>query len=570
MLASYHEHQDASFLQDIATIYPNSSEGTENHTTSVSAVQASYYMLDGLRSQKVLPVPELAGCRWEATEKGLLLYTQNSGISFSKISFSGRDGLPIDKLNCVVQARDGTIWVGGVQGAARLRHGKWRYFAGKRWLPTDCVNSITVDEQNRAWISTDAGLSSIESVRMTLTEKASHYEQITAARHNRDGFVTECLLTVSGETESFLYEASDNDGLWTALYLCAESFRWAVTQDEDARNLARRSMRALLDLVRYTGIQGFPARAMMRRYERAMQSEPLANWISSPVDPDVLYKGDTSSDELDGHYLAWYVYSALAADEAERKEIAETCRAVTNHLLDNNYTLVGQSGKRTSWGVWTPEVLNNDPNWLADRGLNSLEMLSHLRVAMHLCPSPRFENAYRELIEQHHYAVNTIRQKMLPPEADFNHSDDELAACAYYPLLQLEDRPELRALYLASLERTYQCLRPQRSPFHNVLYGALTGRVCDRDSSVEWLQEAPFDLRDWTMRNSQRIDITFSTELDRFGLRQLERPLPPSEIGVMKWNRNPYLADWEEEGMREMDGAFWLLPYWMGRYHKIF
>ena len=66
-------------------------------------------------------------------------------------------------------------------------------------------------------------------------QKPTHYEQITQARHNRDGWVTECLLTNPGDVDSFLHEASDNDGLWTALYLCAECFRYAVTKEEEAR-----------------------------------------------------------------------------------------------------------------------------------------------------------------------------------------------------------------------------------------------------------------------------------------------------------------------------------------------
>jgi hypothetical protein len=71
------------------------------------------------------------------------------------------------------------------------------------------------------------------------------------------------------------------------------------------------------------------------------------------------------------------------------------------------------------------------------------------------------------------------------------------------------------------------------------------------------------------MRNSDRKDVQFMPDVDRFGKRQLLRPLSPGEIGSMKWNTNPYLADWEGEGAREMDGAFWLLPYWMGRYYGV-
>ena len=60
------------------------------------------------------------------------------------------------------------------------------------------------------------------------------------------------------------YQASDNDGLWTALTVVAESFRYAVTGEEQAQQLARKSMRALLELVYKSGAPGFPARAIAR------------------------------------------------------------------------------------------------------------------------------------------------------------------------------------------------------------------------------------------------------------------------------------------------------------------
>jgi hypothetical protein len=35
----------------------------------------------------------------------------------------------------------------------------------------------------------------------------------------------------------------------------------------------------------------------------------------------------------------------------------------------------------------------------------------------------------------------------------------------------------------------------------------------------------------------------------------------------MKWNGNPFRLDGGGGGRGEDDGAFFLLPYWLGRYH---
>lgn len=502
---------------------------------------------------------------WAATARGLNYYTQNTWLEIT-----GENGLPVLDLRCLALGEDGALWIGSACGVIRLLEGRWRYYAGRRWLPSDAVNAIAIDTEGSAWIATERGIARIAFPRMTFVEKAAHYEQITAQRHNRDGYVTDCRLTPSGDYTGFVYEASDNDGLWTALYLCAESFRYAVTRDSEARALAAKSLHALRELVRVTGIPGFPARALLRRGERVIQSDPGPNWYPSPVEPDILYKNDTSSDEVDGHYLAWYVYSELVADADEKAAIAATCRAVTNHILDHDYTLVGPTGKRTRWGVWPPESLNRDPDWAEERGLNSLEILSHLKVAIHLCGDARFREAYRDLGEREHYALNTILQKRLPPTGENNHSDDELAACAYYPLLQLERDPTLRSLYLLSLERTQAILRPERSPFHNVIYGTCTGQPCDAEAAAQWLRDAPWDLRTWGMNNSQRADVTLDPFPGRHGERQLTHVLPPGETRVAKWNHNPYAADRPGDGSGEEDGTFWLLPYWMGRYHGIF
>lgn len=530
----------------------------------VSPHSAGQNVSDRLLDPDIRALAADADGLWIGTAHGLNYYVGDAWFAFT-----GEDGLPLLDITHLAVGGDGVLWIGTPAGAIRFHAGQWRTYAGRRWLPDDAVTGLQI-EANGCWICTATGAAHIACVPMTFPQKATHYERITAARHNRRGYVTACRLPRAGDLESFLCEASDNDGLWTSLYICAESFRYAVTGEAEARELAVRSLHALLDLVRVTGIPGFPARALIRAGERVLQSDPGPNWLPSPVEPDVLYKNDTSSDELAGHYLAWYVCSTLAADAEERAAIAAACRAVTDHILDHHYTLVGPSGKRTTWGVWSPEVLNDDPDWAAERGLNSLEILSHLKVAAHLCGDDRFAEAYRSLIVRHGYALNTVRQKILPPAGENNHSDDELAACAYYPLLMLEKDPFLRRLYLLSLERTHAILRPEKSPFYNFLYGALTGgKDCDAGSAVEWLRDAPWDLRHWTVQNSHRADIRHDPAPGRFGEKQGLQVLSPRERQVTKWNQNPYALDGGGDGMGEEDGAFWLLPYWMGRYHGL-
>jgi hypothetical protein len=79
----------------------------------------------------------------------------------------------------------------------------------------------------------------------------------------------------------------------------------------------------------------------------------------------------------------------------------------------------------------------------------------------------------------------------------------------------------------------------------------------------------PMDLITWTVTNSHRLDVPKDSSGDRFNRAQSLVVLPYDELPVMKWNGNPYRLDGGDGGRHEDDGAFFLLPYWMGRYHKL-
>jgi hypothetical protein len=151
-----------------------------------------------------------------------------------------------------------------------------------------------------------------------------------------------------------------------------------------------------------------------------------------------------------------------------------------------------------------------------------------------------------------------------------NHSDDELAFLSYYPLLRYEDDPALLEVYRQSLERSWQIERPERNPLWNFIYAAGTGVAeFDREASLRTLREIPMDLVQWDVRNSHRLDVPIDPLSDRFKRRQALVVLPYDELPMSKWNGNPYSLDGGNGGRSEDDGAYFLLPYWMGRYHKL-
>jgi hypothetical protein len=286
--------------------------------------------------------------------------------------------LPVTDITVIKASPSSEIWIGTRQGLIRLQSDlrSREYFAGKRWLPDDHVTGIGFDA-DAAWVETRGGYSRIAYVPMTLEQKSRAFVERVRARHVRWGLTSDSRLQVPGELSSNQTVSSDNDGLWTAMYVAAESFRYKVTGAAEARANARQGMDALLRLESITGISGFPARSFIRVGTDVQPTD--GEWHDTP-DRQWRWKGDTSSDEIVGHYFVYPIYYDLVAAEEEKPALRGAIERITSHILDNNYQLVGPRG-RTRWGWWGPDAIWEDPD---ETGLRALHMLSHLRVAMHM------------------------------------------------------------------------------------------------------------------------------------------------------------------------------------------
>jgi hypothetical protein len=476
--------------------------------------------------------------------------------------------LPNTELTVAVTAPDSVTWVGTREGAIRLgsQYRTREYFSGRRWLPDDHITGIGV-EGAVTWLETPKGYSRIAYVPTTLTEKSRAFVDRIQARHNRWGLTSDSRLRVPGDLSSSETVANDNDGLWTAMYVAAECYRYKVTGEADARDNARRGMNALMRLEAITGIPGFPARTFIKVGAEFQPQD--GEWHDTP-DGVWRWKGNTSSDEIVGHYFVYPIYYDLVADEGEKPALAAAIERITNHILDHDFQLIGPGGKRTRWGWWGPAAIWEDPD---ETGLRALHILSHLRVAAHMTSNPsfraRYEAAYDDLVRTHKYHWLTRNQKIMVP-GHVNHSDDELAFLSFYPLLRYETDPALLAVYRQSLERSWQIERPERNPLWNVIYAAGTGAAAfDEEASLRTLREIPMDQIQWSVKNSKRMDVPIDPLADRFQHGQALVVLPYDELPMWKWNGNPYNLDGGIDGRGEDDGAYFLLPYWMGRYHKV-
>lgn len=498
------------------------------------------------------------GFLWIATAGGTVL-------------FDGREGwyrlgreveVPYGDTTCIALGPEGSAWLGTPRGLARLWNGRWDWYASRRWLPQDEVQALVSDGEDGVWVATPDGLVHLDFLWMTLEEKALRFEEACARHHLREGWVASRVFERPGETEPFLLEASDNDGLWTALYLAAESFRYAVTGSPEAKANLSRALKALAFLEEVTPIPGFPARAARRvQGERSLPSG--GEWHPSE-DGQWEWKGDTSSDEVDGHFFGYAVCYDVAADEEQRALIREKVGRIMDHIIENDFVLQDVDGERTQWGVWRPDLLNRHEHWRYQRGLNSLEILSHLKTAHHIVGEERYEEVYHRLAFEEHYALNLVEQYNTHPEVGVYH-DNQLAFLAYFNLLRYEEEPSLRRLYLLSLERTWRHVRRDRAAPWNFIYGLLTGRPCDVAEAVETLRDVPLERIRWDVDNSFRWDVPHDPLRPGRALVALR----PSQRDVMNWDGDPYRLTGGAGGRVESDGTFFLWPYWMARYYGL-
>ena len=446
--------------------------------------------------------------------------------------------------------------------ARRSTRPDYRFFAGRRYLPDNHILALLPDSSAGIWVKTSSGVSHIQFKRMTLAEKAASFEERITLRHNRYGLVADSTLRIPGDLKSNRLEPNDNDGLWTSMYAAAECFRYATTRSKDALERARVSTEAVLFLSQVTGISGYPARSFVHMGEDGASGP---EWHDSQ-DSKYRWKGDTSSDEIVGHYFLYPLAFDLLPDAALKKQIAATSRAIMDHILSHGYSLVGETGQPTTWGKWSTQYFNGAG--YSDSPLNALELLAFLKATAHITGDARYEAEYRKAAFEMGYAK--IATTYLQRREEINYSDEELFMLPLYVLARYEHDPALSASYREALEQWWQNEQREKNPLWTFIYAVANPRKqADLAGAANTLQEIPMDLIKWSVINSQRADITMKAELDRGNHRETDSLLPASELPVQKWNSNPFAPDSEDAGNGEDDGAYFLLPYWLGRYHQL-
>ncbi len=330
------------------------------------------------------------------TELGFIVVDPSSGEQVGE----RHTELPATKITDV-ETIDGQLWFGSTQGAFKLREdGKFDYYYGKRWLPSNEVIHISKGTDGSVLILTDEGLSQIKFDKMTLFDKAQYYEKQVRDRHIRYGFNASLVDLENGNIDSGRLSDSDNDGLWTSMYLAGEVFRYAVTGSEEALQNCRESMEAMERLYSINSVPGFPSRSFDRSGYIDVLHDP-DRWQSSS-DPEWDWKATTSSDEAIGHIFAYGAMAELMDNELKDRAIV-LIDTLMGHIVRNDMYMVDYDGKPTTWGRWNPEYVNARPKMVGDRKINSSNSIAMLQTAYHFTGKEKYRKKALDLMENHGY-----------------------------------------------------------------------------------------------------------------------------------------------------------------------
>jgi len=508
----------------------------------------------------------------------LVVGTENGIFSLDSESFKETSPLnrklPDTKISSITEI-NGKLWFGSSRGAFVLREDdKFDYYASKRWLVDDKVIDISAGPENSVLVLSETGLSKIIFTEMTLAEKAEYFQEVQRLRHVRFGFSSETTLATPGDLSTAILHDTDNDGLWTSMYLAGELFRYAVTKSDDALQNAYEAFEAMERLTEISGIKGFPART----YE-------IDGYQSSDTDPNIpedqkiwrlsedkrwRWKSTTSSDESCGHFFVYALFAEIVPDKEWRDRAIHQIKIEMDHIIENDWYLVTWNGEITQWGRWNPEYVNSFPIAVGDRRLNSTLIIAFLQTAYHFTGEKIYKEKAFELMKDHGYDENASHPATVIGLVEgqllsntWNHSDDEMYFLTVPAFVKYAFNDELKEKFFESAKSHWEIERSEKNPVWNFIYALAGGEDFDLEESVWWLKEFPMDLVSWTVNNSYRQDLTKVKPNFR---RQEYTEVLPGDERPMHLHNNAYRNNGGSDGRREYPPYIYLLPYWLGRY----
>ena len=536
---------------------------------------------------------------------------------------------------CYCHGEDGVMWFGSNGGVTRYDENADRkddvimHFSARRDLLDNNVLALESDGNFGVWALTEKGATHIKMTKMSMEEKAKILTEETHKYVDRRGMTSQKRLAEPGNVKSAVnYGHSDNDGSFTVGFAIGEIFRYATLKKElgdyapetlKARESATRACEACILLMYIAGRgNGFVARSYLTTaepipddglfYKKNGETAVCVTTTDSqkkklvgkeikadaPIperlrklytsegfsDTDIVYKGDTSSDEITHHYIHLLVaHEFLGREDPELDAIIKEAAVNTmNHIIEGGYAIIEIDGNPTTWAKWNMDYFNSYMGW-ADACLNAAELLMYLKVTMRVTGEKGkweeeynkllYKDGYKELVTKHFDRFHQVALAGgLDDREEIMYGDHMLAVLSFWGLTTLENDPELKEIYRKGFRSWRYSLQPEYNPGYDFLYF-----LSDPDNAKPDAER----IRTWFYRfNMSRIasGVSLTSRIDYpqklfMGDYKEVSALPPNdEHFIAKYDRNPLEFKNEDSGgAAVVEGCYpYTFAYWIGRY----
>lgn len=545
-----------------------------------------------------------------------------------------------EDYTCQAATRDGVVWYGAKTGltrydpAAAWPGDRVMYFSATRDLPHNEVLSLlpAAPEDERIyealWVRTAEGAALLTMRWMDPEEKANHLLQESLEVVDRRGMYSQRHLARPRDLSSKLpYNESDNDGAFGCAFALAELMHYAVLRRQlgadhpealRIKAVATRASEAMLLLchVHKRG-DGFIARTYLAPHEPIpdglffrLQGDGTAQVIDRPQarergvedklipapaeipvrlthlftdeglsEAGLVYKGDTSSDEITLHFLHFlHLTQILGEEDPELCALAcEACKRTMGHILDHGCALHDAFGEPTTWAKWSSEYFNSGFGW-SDAPLNAIELLMYLRVTMAVTgEAGPWQAAYDDLVAKGYAALGSLHAQRFEAAAEeggmspnewMMYGDHMLATCAFWPLIELEPDLGLRALYRQGYDTWRGSIAREHNPGYDIPYLlACPGAPVDLGLMEHWFYRSPASRLASPVSVEARADITAVTHQN--GYQETDRLLPDDERSIAKYDRNPWHFSGQGNDCLVESCYPYTFAFWLGKYYGI-
>ncbi len=405
----------------------------------------------------------------------------------------------------------------------------------------------------------------------TLTEKARLFEADMVERFLLDGQAL-CKRQLPGPGRDYVSYNMPDNAYMTGIHTATLSMKYAVTGAPADREAALASLKALHLLCNVSGVPGLPARAAWPK-DRPHGDDGV--WRDSP-DGVHVWRGDVSTDQVDGIIFGFCHAFDLVAGEQERPLIARDVAAIIDRISANGLRIVDSDGAPIRWGRYDAAHVKRREK------MNALLWLQALKVAEHVTGDPKYASLYRQYAVDEGYADAAVEaRRLLNPamRGAVNHSDDVLLYLAYVPLLLLEKEPVLREKYLKSIHRSwggnerFPGVKPEGNPFYAFVMARHCGVSDAHHPGIQSLRLFSPDMK-WNRDTLER-------HLNTLGLQWVPAQKSPEHVDGQPvpmdrrektwsaWVQDPYhsAGERDKDQLIEYNGHDYLLAYWMGRHY---